>query len=547
MKPAVHLTWRATVVSGVLVLLVLLLAGLLVATIPAVANDANARSDLAREPHGATGAISYHRLTGTDRPASMHLLEGRFAGRCSAVACPSVSANSVISTYLPIVRVNYPLPLPRTPRRLSPADGTVTTTQTLTFTWEPRSKGGPVDGYNLKVDGTIFTTTDTISPTILAYGEHTWTVRAYNTSGYSPWASPRWMVYVTDTMPPPSCYPILTTTIDVGDAPHGAAVNSGADRLYVANHADDTLTVINAATFSPVLTVGVGDGPNGVAYNPANDTVYVANRNDDSVSVLRTSDYSLTKTIDVGSQPNGVAVNEVTNRIYVANYGDGTVSVIDGASNTVSDTLAVGSEPSMIAVNTDTNKAYVTLHGEAKVAVIDGAGNASSIDLHSAGPYGIAVDVLRNYVYVATIDSYRIVALNGSDDSYLGWAEIRRLSDGAPAPLRQIGVNPSLASGHIFATTASGDGGWDKFLLLPKGWDDRFARAHALHLNEPREGLVFEPGSNRVYATSWGDDLVAVFLDGEPVCPQNFVQSAGYEVTVCVADAGGNCTETYTR
>jgi YVTN family beta-propeller protein len=341
---------------------------------------------------------------------------------------------------------------------------------------------------------------------------------------------------------------VLATTVDVGDAPHGVAVNTSDHRLYVANHADDTLSIVNTANYGPVLTVDVGNGPNGVAYNPANDMIYVANRNDDSVSVLRTSDYSLAKTIDVGAQPNGVAVNEVTNRVYVANYGDDTVSVIDGASNTVSDTLAVGSEPSMIAVNTDTNKTYVTLHGEAKVAVIAGAGNVSTVDLYdSAGPYGIAVDMLRNYVYVATIDSYRIVALNGNDDKYLGWAEIRRLSDGAPAPLRQIGVNPGLASGHIFATTASGDGGWDKFLLLPKGWDDRFARAHALDLNEPREGLVFEPGSNRVYATSRGDDLVAVFLDGEPVCPQNFVQSAGYEVTVCVADAGGNCTETYTR
>jgi YVTN family beta-propeller protein len=289
-----------------------------------------------------------------------------------------------------------------------------------------------------------------------------------------------------------------------------------------------------------------------VAYNPANDMIYVANRNDGSVSVLRTSDYSLTKTIDVGSEPNGVAVNEVTNQVYVANYSDGTVSVIDGASNTVSDTVAAGLEPSMIAVNTVTNKAYVSLHGEAKVAVIDGAGDVSTIDLYdSTGPYGIAVDMLRNYVYVATIDTARIVVVDGRTDSFLDWAEIRRLSDGALAPLRMIAVNPDIgpyaSGGHIFATTVGGDGGWDKFLLLPKGWDEGFARAHALDLSEPREGLAFEPGSNRVYATSRGDDLVAVFQDGVPVCPQNFVMADGYEVWVCGADSNGNCTETDTR
>ena len=351
------------------------------------------------------------------------------------------------------------------------------------------------------------------------------------------------------TPPPPDCYPVERATVGVGDAPHGVALNSGGNRLYVANHDDDTLTVVNTANYSPVLTVSVGNGPNGVAYNPVNDMIYVANRNDDTVSVLRTSDYSLTKTIAVGSQPNGVGVDETLNRVYVANYGGDTVSVIDGASNTVIQTVAVGDEPSMVAVNQTTNKAYVSLHGEGAVVVIDALGNATTVDLYdSAGPYGIAVDELRNLVYVATIDTARIVVLDGSTDSYLGWAEIRRLSDGQLSPLRQIAVNPGIGtSGHVFATTAGADQGWNKFLLLPKGWDDYFARAHALDLNEPREGLVFEPGSNRVYATSRGDDLVAVFLDGEPVCPQNFVQSAGYEVTVCVADAGGNCTETYTR
>jgi hypothetical protein len=121
-------------------------------------------------------------------------------------------------------------------------------------------------------------------------------------------------------------------------------------------------------------------------------------------------------------------------------------------------------------VNPLTNKAYVSLHGEDKVAVIDGAGNASQVSVYSSGPYGIAVDALRNYVYVATIGDFRVAVVDGSTDTFLGWAEIRRLPNGEPVPLRMIAVNPLIGvSGHIFLTTAGQDGGWNRFLLLPKG------------------------------------------------------------------------------
>jgi hypothetical protein len=123
-----------------------------------------------------------------------------------------------------------------------------------------------------------------------------------------------------------------------------------------------------------------------------------------------------------------------------------------------------------------------------------------------------------------------------------------------------IAVNPLIGtSGHIFATTTGEDGGWDKFLMLPKGWPEYFARAYAQPLDEPQEGIHFEPSSLRVFVTSRADDLVAAYLDGEPACPTNFVSGAaagqprsdstfqtdpavGYQIKVCVAQPDGTCT-----
>jgi YVTN family beta-propeller protein len=349
-------------------------------------------------------------------------------------------------------------------------------------------------------------------------------------------------------LPPPpetaGCYPVLLTTAGVGQAPRGVAVNSAAHRLYVANHDQDTLSVIDSSTYALLASPAVGDGPNGVAYNPANNEIYVANGNGNSVTVLRASDYGLVKTIGVGLQPNGLAVNEGTNRVYVANHDGGTVSVIDGATNSVIQTVAVGPEPAMVAVNSTTNKAYVSLHGIGKVAVINGAGTAAQIDIFSAGPYGIAVDTVRNLVYVATIDTFRIAVVDGLTGSFLGWAEIRRLPGEQPVPLRMIAVNPLIAtSGHIYVTTAGADGGWDRVLLLPKGWPELFARAYALDLNEPQEGIAFEPATLRVFVTSRSDDLVAVYQDGDPSCPSNFSLTAEYRIVICMANPDGTCQQ----
>jgi hypothetical protein len=87
------------------------------------------------------------------------------------------------------------LAVPGVPVLLAPPSGTVTSTQTLTFTWRAGSGAAP-EGYNLALDGTVITTTATSWPTSLALGTYTWTARAFNASGVSAWVSPGWRVEV---------------------------------------------------------------------------------------------------------------------------------------------------------------------------------------------------------------------------------------------------------------------------------------------------------------------------------------------------------------
>jgi YVTN family beta-propeller protein len=329
----------------------------------------------------------------------------------------------------------------------------------------------------------------------------------------------------------PDCYPALWLEPTVGHTPHGVAVDGVGHRLFVANHDDNTLSILSTQTYQPLGTVAVGNGPNGVAYHPGKGLVYVANGEDKSVSVVRVSDQIQIRKIPVGTEPSGVAVDVAHSLVYVANYRDGTVSVIDADTNKVARTLTVGAEPSMIAVHQGRSKAFVALHGSAALAVIDSAGQVTVVDLNSSGPYGVAVDEDRDLVYVATIDTRRIVAVDAATDNFLGWTEIQRTPGGELVPLRQIAVNPKIgSSGHLFVTTAGADGGGNQVLMLPKGWAEGLARPRALPLNEPREGIAVDPDSRLVFVPSRADDRVAVVLDGEPACATSFSAVDEYQI-----------------
>jgi YVTN family beta-propeller protein len=71
----------------------------------------------------------------------------------------------------------------------------------------------------------------------------------------------------------------------------------------------------------------------------------VANHASNTVSVIDTATNTMAATVAVGSGPKGVAVTPDGTRVYVANYYSYTVSVIDTAADVVTATVAVGSGP----------------------------------------------------------------------------------------------------------------------------------------------------------------------------------------------------------
>ncbi|KAF0218757.1 MAG: YVTN beta-propeller repeat-containing [Geobacteraceae bacterium] len=215
---------------------------------------------------------------------------------------------------------------------------------------------------------------------------------------------------------------------------------------YIANNADNTVSVIDTATNTVTATVTVDQKPYGVAVNPSGGRVYVSNQTGKSISVIDTATNAVAK-MTLAYTPGGLAVNPAGTRLYVANNDNMSISVIDinpASANylTVLNTATVGqNSPDGVAMRPYTpgmgasaadNRVYVTSFGSNKVSVFNTAlletspSTAKIIDItvgnpalptDITAPKGIAVTPDGTKVYVANLRSNNVSVISTSSNT----------------------------------------------------------------------------------------------------------------------------------
>ncbi|HQD65045.1 MAG TPA: YncE family protein [Casimicrobium huifangae] len=174
-------------------------------------------------------------------------------------------------------------------------------------------------------------------------------------------------------------------------------------RVYVSNHAANTVSVIRTADRAVIATVNVGSRPMGVAISPTQPRAYVANFGGNTVTVFDTGNHAVLASVNVGNNPSGLAITPTGDRLFVANSGDSTISVVDTASNVVTTTItAVQSRPYALAylANGASSRLLVANNNSASVSVLDGTSYATiATTLVGAHPTAIGiVDASKAYV-----------------------------------------------------------------------------------------------------------------------------------------------------
>ncbi len=164
-------------------------------------------------------------------------------------------------------------------------------------------------------------------------------------------------------------------------ATNSSPITLSADNelLWSVNHVDDSVSVIDANLNTVLARVKVGDEPQSVALDPGNKFAYVANAADNSVTVIRIVNANpqafhaeKDKTLKTGAEPWNIVVSPDGRRVFVANSGQDTITVINAHTNKIIGDVDLRNslcndpdrerrfQPRGLAVTLDSNQLYVT-------------------------------------------------------------------------------------------------------------------------------------------------------------------------------------------
>lgn len=176
-----------------------------------------------------------------------------------------------------------------------------------------------------------------------------------------------------------STSPVILNSASTGSSPiHIATVNSGGhDWTYTANFASNDVTLIRDNLAQ--ATVSVGNSPDFAVFSPDKTKLYVANSASASVTIIQNANTltpTVLTTLTVGSTPTDIVFSPSGNFAYIANEGVSSVSVVQNASSltpTILSTITVGTAPFFMAVTPNGDYVYVTDFGSDNVEVIQNA------------------------------------------------------------------------------------------------------------------------------------------------------------------------------
>jgi YVTN family beta-propeller protein len=348
-------------------------------------------------------------------------------------------------------------------------------------------------------------------------------------------------------VPAHTCAPTSLGTVTVGNEPRGLALDPVRQRLYVANFGSNSVSVVDTNSNTLIQTITGINSANGIAFDLTHNLIWVSNYNTGQVTPIQANSdatsFTLLPALTVGNGPWGVAYDPAHNYVYVANNLTNSVTVVNAVMRAVVTTLTGSfNQPFHLAPNPVTGKIYVSNFGNNSVTVVEGTVISRVVQLWDSGrPYGIAVDETRNLVYVATIQTHRIVVIGpirGVPDQFYGWAAFHRGfgNPNRPVPLRLIAINPAIGpsgdGGHTWATTATSDGSEaNQALFIPKGWGGYFHFPFAHNVGDrPADGLTIDRVTNRVYiASGTTPGAVTIVGDHAILCNDAYAHIASLE------------------
>jgi len=257
-------------------------------------------------------------------------------------------------------------------------------------------------------------------------------------------------IAASDRRPTPGVKIIDSVTWPSGYGPNHAAINTRTNRIYIANLAGGSVSVVDGKTDQIIDTIAVGDstvgtpgytGPAASAIDEKTNTIYTINDNG-ILSVIdgKTDKVTASFTVDTNNATFGLFTEDIVRSskngmLFASNYSN-QIDVVDPGLKKV---LAVipDDNANFLAINRRTNKIYAPQYWDATVwvingdsyqveAVIDGVGDPAVPDEcylpnspvpcsnPSSGLDRAAVDESTNRIYVAGVNDGSLFTIDGN-------------------------------------------------------------------------------------------------------------------------------------
>jgi YVTN family beta-propeller protein len=292
-------------------------------------------------------------------------------------------------------------------------------------------------------------------------------------------------------------------------------VDENTHLLYVASRNNNVIYQYDPILGWVLRTISTGSQPFGVGVNSVTHKVYVANFAGNSLTVINGNSGLVVRTISFApyGEPTYVAVNPVTNRIYVPLHDGGRLAVIDGASDSLLTTIEVGAGAFGIAADPTLNRIYVSCRDAQLVRVIDGATNSILWDqtAYPGGtPYTLGIDPGLGRLYVS-------FAADLSDPTQPRQVLVYRIPSTGPSLLTavNVGIGGPDGGGGIAANPVT------RHVFVTNSWEDSVSVFDGVTLmpittipvGDNPMGVAVDPGLNYAFVGNRGSNTVTGIPD----------------------------------
>lgn len=182
--------------------------------------------------------------------------------------------------------------------------------------------------------------------------------------------------------------------VATGAQPHHVLGTPDGKEFWVTLYGENRLQVFDAATLKEITSVDVGASNDDLTFSPDGKRLYTSLGKGDAVAVVDVEAKKLLSTVPVGKTPHGVRVTPDGAYLLVTNTADNTLTVLSLQPDVkVDGTIKTGADPFEVVISADSKTAYVSNFLGDSIGVVDLATRKTTAYIKSGKqPAMIALD-----------------------------------------------------------------------------------------------------------------------------------------------------------